>query len=50
MRRDKMKIAVTAENNLGLESVVAQHFGHVPYFVDGGAEPCADSVEHGRER
>ncbi len=28
-----MKIAVTAENNNGLESVVAQHFGHAPYFI-----------------
>jgi hypothetical protein len=28
-----MKIEVTAENNNGLESVVAQHFGHAPYFI-----------------
>jgi predicted Fe-Mo cluster-binding NifX family protein len=28
-----MKIAVTAENNNGLESMVAQHFGHAPYFM-----------------
>jgi predicted Fe-Mo cluster-binding NifX family protein len=28
-----MKIAVTAENNQGLESVVAQHFGHAPFFI-----------------
>jgi len=28
-----MKIAVTAETNLGLDSPVAQHFGHAPYFV-----------------
>jgi len=28
-----MKIAVTAENNNGLESAVAQHFGHAPYFI-----------------
>ena len=28
-----MKIAVTAENNNGLESLVAQHFGHAPFFV-----------------
>lgn len=28
-----MKIAVTAEDNNGLESVVAQHFGHAPYFM-----------------
>ncbi len=28
-----MIIAVTAESNEGLESQVAQHFGHAPYFV-----------------
>jgi predicted Fe-Mo cluster-binding NifX family protein len=28
-----MRIAVTAENNLGLESTVCEHFGHSPYFV-----------------
>jgi predicted Fe-Mo cluster-binding NifX family protein len=28
-----MKIAVTAENNNGLDSMVAQHFGHAPFFV-----------------
>jgi predicted Fe-Mo cluster-binding NifX family protein len=28
-----MKIAITAENNNGLESMVAQHFGHAPYFI-----------------
>jgi len=28
-----MKIAVTAENNNGLESTIAQHFGHAPYFM-----------------
>ena len=28
-----MKIAVTAESNNGLESTVAQHFGHAPYFM-----------------
>ncbi|RCK77147.1 MAG: hypothetical protein ANABAC_3572 [Anaerolineae bacterium] len=28
-----MRIAVTAENNHGLDSVVAQHFGHAPYFI-----------------
>jgi len=28
-----MKIAVTAETNNGLESLVAQHFGHAPYFI-----------------
>ena len=28
-----MKIAVTAENNNGLDSMVAQHFGHAPFFI-----------------
>jgi len=28
-----MKIAVTVENNNGLESLVAQHFGHAPFFM-----------------
>jgi predicted Fe-Mo cluster-binding NifX family protein len=28
-----MKIAITAENNNGLESMVAQHFGHAPFFM-----------------
>lgn len=28
-----MKIAVTVENNNGLESRVAHHFGHAPYFM-----------------
>ena len=28
-----MKIVVTAENNNGLDSMVAQHFGHAPYFI-----------------
>jgi predicted Fe-Mo cluster-binding NifX family protein len=28
-----MKIAITAENNNGLESMVAQHFGHAPFFA-----------------
>ena len=28
-----MKIAVTAETDQGLESVVAHHFGHAPYFI-----------------
>lgn len=28
-----MKIAVTAENNNGLDSLVAQHFGHAPFFI-----------------
>lgn len=28
-----MKIAITAENNQGLDSIVAQHFGHAPFFI-----------------
>ena len=28
-----MKIAITSESNNGLESMVAQHFGHAPYFI-----------------
>lgn len=36
-----MRIAITAETNDGLDSQVAQHFGHAPYFVlvdiDNGA-------------
>jgi predicted Fe-Mo cluster-binding NifX family protein len=28
-----MKIAVTSETNNGLDSTVAQHFGHSPYFM-----------------
>ena len=28
-----MKIAVTAENNNGLDSMVAHHFGHAPFFI-----------------
>jgi predicted Fe-Mo cluster-binding NifX family protein/DNA-binding PadR family transcriptional regulator len=32
-RRDIMKIAVTAESENGLDSLVAHHFGHTPYFV-----------------
>ncbi len=55
-----MKIAVTAENNNGLESLVAQHFGHAPYFilvdvengeigaVQGVANPYAESHQPGQ--
>ena len=43
-----MRIAVTAENNNGLESVVAQHFGHAPFFimvdVEGGEVTAASGV------
>jgi predicted Fe-Mo cluster-binding NifX family protein len=28
-----MKIVITAESNNGLESMVAQHFGHAPFFI-----------------
>lgn len=54
-----MKIAITAENNNGLESAIAQHFGHAPYFVlaevDGSeissvetiANPFADAHQPG---
>ena len=28
-----MRIAISAENNLGLESEVAQHFGRCPFFA-----------------
>ncbi|MFC2063478.1 NifB/NifX family molybdenum-iron cluster-binding protein [Chloroflexota bacterium] len=28
-----MKIAITAETNEGLDSIVAQHFGHAPFFI-----------------
>ncbi|MFH2038389.1 MAG: NifB/NifX family molybdenum-iron cluster-binding protein [Chloroflexota bacterium] len=43
-----MKIAVTAENNNGLESIVAQHFGHAPFFimvdVENGEVTCTKGV------
>ncbi|MEI7848092.1 MAG: NifB/NifX family molybdenum-iron cluster-binding protein [Chloroflexota bacterium] len=43
-----MKIAITAENNNGLESVVAQHFGHAPFFmmvdVENGEVTAVQSV------
>lgn len=41
-----MKIAVTAETDQGLDSPVAQHFGHAPYFVlvevENGAVTAAE--------
>ena len=55
-----MKIAVTAENNNGLESTVAQHFGHAPFFIfvdvengevtatNGVANPFAEAHEPGQ--
>ncbi|MCX6034718.1 MAG: NifB/NifX family molybdenum-iron cluster-binding protein [Chloroflexi bacterium] len=55
-----MKIAVTAENNIGLESVVAQHFGHAPFFIlvdvengevtatQGVANPFAEAHQPGQ--
>ena len=43
-----MKIAVTAEHNSGLESMVAQHFGHAPFFIlvdiDNGELSSVQSV------
>ena len=43
-----MKIAITAENNNGLESTVAHHFGHAPYFilvdVENGEVTASQSV------
>ncbi|WP_455382077.1 NifB/NifX family molybdenum-iron cluster-binding protein [Salinispira pacifica] len=43
-----MKIAVTAEEDRGLESAVAQHFGHAAYFlfvdVDAGKIIAANGV------
>jgi predicted Fe-Mo cluster-binding NifX family protein len=55
-----MKIAITAENNLGLESTVAQHFGHAPFFIlvdvengevtatQGVANPFAEAHQPGQ--
>lgn len=55
-----MKIAVTAENDNGLDSMVAQHFGHAPYFmlvdvengevtaVRGVANPFAEAHQPGQ--
>jgi predicted Fe-Mo cluster-binding NifX family protein len=55
-----MKIAVTAESNNGLESLVAQHFGHAPFFmladvengevtaVQGIANPFAEAHQPGQ--
>jgi hypothetical protein len=28
-----MRIAISTENNAGLDSLVSPHFGHAPYFV-----------------
>ena len=43
-----MKIAITAETDQGLESQVAQHFGHAPFFVlvdlDKGAVRAAQTI------
>ncbi|HYN76236.1 MAG TPA: NifB/NifX family molybdenum-iron cluster-binding protein [Lamprocystis sp. (in: g-proteobacteria)] len=43
-----MRIAITAETNDGLDSQVAQHFGHAPYFVlvdvEDGAALAARSI------
>lgn len=55
-----MRIAITAESNDGLDSQVAQHFGHAPFFVlvdvDNGAvlaeqtiaNPFAENHEPGQ--
>ncbi|MFO7632244.1 MAG: NifB/NifX family molybdenum-iron cluster-binding protein [Caldilinea sp.] len=42
-----MKIAVTAETNNGLESVVAQHFGHALYFILVDVEDGAVTAAQG---
>jgi predicted Fe-Mo cluster-binding NifX family protein len=54
------KIAITAESDNGLDSIVAQHFGHAPYFiladvekgevtrVQGVANPFAEAHEPGQ--
>jgi predicted Fe-Mo cluster-binding NifX family protein len=42
-----MKIAVTAENNNGLESIVAQHFGHAPFFILADVENGEVSATQG---
>jgi len=43
-----MKIAITAETDQGLDSQVAQHFGHAPFFVlvevDNGAVRAAQTI------
>jgi predicted Fe-Mo cluster-binding NifX family protein len=44
-----MKIAVTAENNNGLDSIVAQHFGHAPYFIMVDVENNEVKETHGIE-
>lgn len=42
-----MKIAVTAETNNGLDSMVAQHFGHAPFFIMVDMEDGEVSVTKG---
>ena len=42
-----MKIAVTAETNNGLDSIVAQHFGHAPFFILVDVEDGEVSVTKG---
>ncbi len=43
-----MRVAVTAEEDKGLESMVAQHFGRAPYFifvdVEDGAVTSAQAI------
>lgn len=45
-----MRIAVSAENNAGLDSRVAQHFGRCPYFalvdVDGREVQVVQVIEN----
>jgi predicted Fe-Mo cluster-binding NifX family protein len=35
-----MKIAITAETNNGMESLVAHHFGHAPFFILVDVDDC----------
>jgi predicted Fe-Mo cluster-binding NifX family protein len=41
-----MKIAITAETDQGLDSQVAQHFGHAPYFVLAEVENGTVTATH----
>jgi predicted Fe-Mo cluster-binding NifX family protein len=45
-----MRIAISSENNLGLESPVSGHFGRCPYFtlvdVEGRELKTVESVEN----
>ncbi len=35
-----MRIAITAETNNGLDSLVAHHFGHAPFFILVDVDGC----------